>query len=77
MYQIRIEVRLEDVVEHRLLALFLRLERLGIVEHFSVAVAEDVRRVPSVDANQTRLEAGRDDRLDQRLAGLQILAGDR
>ena len=29
------------------------------------------------DAEQPRLEARRDDRLDQRLAGLQVLAGER
>ena len=73
--ELGIEVRLEDVVEHRLLALFLRLERLGIVEHFAVAIAEDVGRIPAFDAEQPRLQAGRDDRLDQRLAGLQVLAG--
>ena len=77
LVQLRIEVRLEDVVERRLLALFLRLERLGIVEHLAVAVAEDVRRVPAADAEQPRLETGRDDRLDQRLPGLHVVAGER
>ena len=77
LVQIRIELRLQDVVEHRLLALFLRLERLRIVEHFAVAVAQDIGRVPALDADQPRLEAGRDDRLDQRLPRLQILARQR
>ena len=57
LVEIRIEVRLEDVVEHRLLALFLGLERLRIVEHLAVAVAEDVGRVPALDAEQARLQA--------------------
>ena len=77
LVELGIEIRLEDVVEDRLLALFLRLERLRIVEHFAVAVAEDVRRIPALDAEQPRLQPGRDDRLDQRLPGLQVLAGDR
>ena len=55
----------------------LRLERLRIVEHLAVAVAEDVGRVPALDAEEARLEAGREDRLHQRLAGLEVLAADR
>src|SRR5665213_2580068 len=77
LVQLRIEMRLEDVVERRLLAFFLRLERLRIVQHFAVAVAENVRRVPAADAQHARLEAGGDDRLDQRLPRLHVLAGDR
>src|SRR5262245_7638347 len=77
LVEIRIELRLEDVVENRLLALFLGLERLGVVEHFAVAIAEDVGRVPAVHAKEPRLETRRDDRLDQRLPGLEILAGER
>ena len=49
----------------------------GIVEHFAVAVAENVGRVPPLDAEQTSLETGRDDRLDQRLSGLEILPRER
>jgi hypothetical protein len=49
----------------------------GSSSTFAVAVAEDVGRVPAVDAEQPRLEARRDDRLDQRLPGLEILAGQR
>src|SRR5262249_34587101 len=41
----------------------------------AVAVAEDVRRVPALETEETRLEAGREDGLHQRLAGLEILAG--
>ena len=77
LVQVGVQVRLEDVVECRLLRFFLGLERFGIVQHFAVAIAEDVRRIPAVDAEQPRLEARRDDRLDQRLARLHVLAGDR
>ena len=45
--QIRIELGLKDEVEHAELRFFLRLERFGIVEHFAVAIAEDVGGVPS------------------------------
>src|SRR5437762_9482213 len=76
LVEIGIQLRLQDVVEHRFLALLLRFEGLRIVEHLAVAVAEDVRRVPALDAEETRLETRRDNRLDQRLAGLQVLAGE-
>ena len=60
-----------------LLALLLRLERLRIVEHLAVAVPQDVRRVPAVDAEEPGLEPRRDHRLHQRLAGLEVLPGQR
>ena len=50
--QIGVEVRLKDVIEDGLLALFFRFEGFGVVEHFSVAVAENVGRIPAFDANQ-------------------------
>ena len=71
------QVRLQDVLEHAQLRHFLRLERLRIVEHLAVAVAEDVGRVPALEAEVARLEAGREDGLHQRLAGLEVLAADR
>ncbi len=77
LIQVGIDVRLQDVLEHRQLRFFLRAERLGIVEHFAVAVAEDVRRIPAFEAEQPGLESRREDRLHQRLAGLEILAADR
>src|SRR3954471_11721379 len=77
LVEVGVQLRLQDVVEDRLLAFFLRLERFGIVEHFAVAIAEDVGRIPAFDAEQARLQPGRDDRLDQGLAGLQILARQR
>ena len=67
-------MRLENVVEDRFLALFLGLERLGIVEHLTVPVPEDVRRIPAGHAEQPGLETRCDHRLDQRLTRLQVLA---
>ena len=52
----------------------MRLERLGVVQDLAVAVAEDVRGVPAVEAEQARLEAGGEERLHERLAGLEVLA---
>src|SRR6185437_16177566 len=75
LVQIRILLRLKDRVQHRQLGLFLGLERLRIVEHFPVAVAEDVGRIPSSEAEHASLESWRDDGLHPRLARLEILAG--
>src|SRR3569623_1279416 len=75
--EVRVLVGLEDRVDHAELRHFLRLERLGVVEDLAVAVTEDVRRVPALEAEHARLEAGREDRLHQGLARLEVLAGDR
>ena len=75
--QLGIELRLQDVLEHRQLRLFLGLERAGIVQHFAVAIAQNVGGEPAVHAQHARFEAGREHRLHQRLAGLEILAADR
>src|SRR5262249_26872942 len=69
--ELRVELGLQDVVEDGLLALFLGLERLRIVQDFAVAVPQNVGRIPALDAEQARLEPGRDDGLDQRLPGFQ------
>ena len=74
--EIRVQLRLQDRVEHAQLRDLLRLERLGIVEHLAVAVAEDVRRVPAANAEHAALQARRDDGLHQRLSGLEVLARD-
>ena len=75
--ELGVELGLEDRVEDRSLAHFLRLERAGIVEHLAVAVAEDVGREPALEADHPGLQSRGDDRLHQRLAGLEVLAGDR
>ena len=75
--ELGIELRLQDVLEDAELRLLLGLEALWVVEHLAVAVAEDVRGVPAVEAQHARLEHRREDRLDQGLAGLEVLAADR
>ena len=56
---------------------FLRVEVLGFVEHQSVAVAQDIRREPAVQAET----AGADDRskarLHERLTRLEVLTRNR
>jgi hypothetical protein len=76
LVEIGVQLRLEDVVENAELGLFLGLEGLGIVEHFAVPIAENVRRVPAADTEQTRLEGGGQNGLDEGLAGLKVLAAD-
>src|SRR5205809_3349372 len=75
--QLRIELRLQDMLEQAELGLLLRLERLGIVQHFAVAVAEDVGGIPPRQTEHARLERGRQHALHHRLAGLEVLAADR
>ena len=75
--ELGIELWLEDVLEDAELRLLLGLEALWVVEHLAVAVAEDVRRVPAVEAEHARLQHRREYRLDQGLAGLEVLAADR
>ena len=74
--ELGIELRLQDVFEHAELRFFLGFEGVGIVEHFAVAIAENVGREPAVEAEHARFEAGREDGFQQRLAGLEILAAD-
>jgi hypothetical protein len=45
--QLRIEVRLQDRLEHAELAYFLALEAVGLVEHFAVAVPQNIGREPA------------------------------
>src|SRR6266545_2017715 len=72
--ELRVLLRREDLVEHRLLRDLLRLERVGVVEDLAVAVAEDVRREPALEPEEPRVQHRRDGRLDERLAGLEVLA---
>src|SRR6266545_4875108 len=67
-------LRREDRVEHRHLRDLLRLEGVGVVEDLAVAVAEDVRREPAVEAEEPRMQHRRDGGLHERLAGLEVLA---
>jgi hypothetical protein len=56
--EFRIKLWLKDMLQQTQLRLFLRLERPWIVEHFPVAVAQNVGRVPSIEAKQAGLEGG-------------------
>ena len=47
LVELRVEVRLEDVLQHRELGLFLGLEGARIVQHLAVPVAQDVGREPA------------------------------
>ena len=74
--EFRIKIRLKNVLEHGKLGFFLRFERARIVKHLAVAVAENVSGKPSVQSKQTRLEAGGQNRLHQRLPGFEIFTAD-
>ena len=75
--QFRIEFRLENVFEHGKFALLFGPERLRVVEHFSIAVAEDVGGKPAVQPQLAGLQPRRDDRLQQSLSSLEVLAAHR
>ena len=75
--QFRIEVGLEDVFEHREFALLFGPERLRVVEHLTVAVAQDVGGKPAVQSQLARFEPGREDGFEQRLAGLKVFTANR
>ena len=49
------EIGLEDGVQHAGLGDLFRLEAVGIFEHFSVPIAEDVRREPPIDSQHSGL----------------------
>ena len=77
LVKIRIELGLQNLIQHRKFALLLRLERLRIVQYLAVSIAQNVRRKPSTQAQHTRLQSGRDDGFHQCLARLEILSADR
>ena len=56
--QLRIQVRLKDLIQHGKLALFLGFEGIRIVQNFSIAVAQDIRRKPPTQAEHAGLQAG-------------------
>src|SRR4029077_2625762 len=71
--ELRIQSRLQNVLQRSQLRFFLGLERPGIVQHLAVAVAEDVGRIPSAHPEQPRLEGWSEHGLYQSLASLEIL----
>ncbi len=52
-------------------------ERSRIVQHFAVAITENVRRIPAVQSEHTCLERRREHRFHQSLPGLEVFATDR
>ena len=73
----RIQIRLQNLLEHAQLGLFLRFEGARIFQHFAVAIAQNVGRKPARHPQHARLQSRRDQRLHEGLAGLEILAADR
>src|SRR6185312_9638903 len=69
-------LRLEDVLQHAELRLFLGLEVVSIVQQFAVAIAQDLGRVPPCYTKLTRLERRCKNGLEERLPGLEVLAAD-
>ena len=55
---------------------FFGAEVCGFVEHETVAVAEDVGREPAAQAKAAGADDGSEARLNEGLAGLEVLAGD-
>ena len=53
------------------------LNEPGIFQHFAVAIAQNVGGEPAAHPQHARLQSRRDQRLHERLAGLEILAADR
>src|SRR5439155_19585388 len=75
--EVRVDVRLEDVLEHAELGYFLRLEGLGILEDLAVAVAQDVGGEPALQAEGPRLDRGGGPGPHRALSGLEALSRDR
>src|SRR5216117_1625918 len=75
--QLGIQVGLKDVLEQAELRLLFGLERLRIVQHLAVAIAENVGGIPAREAEHARLERRGEDALHHRLTGLEVLAADR
>ena len=72
--QLGVLVGFEDVFEHAKLRLFLRLERLRIVEHLAVSVAQDVGGIPASNAELASLEHWSQHGLQKGLAGLEVFS---
>src|SRR6266540_3686242 len=75
--ELAVDLGLENRVQDRDLGDLLRTEGTRVVQDLAVAVAQDVRREPALQAQHPGLESGRDDRFHHRLTGLEVLARDR
>src|SRR5206468_7850826 len=72
--KVGVKLRLQNLIQHRQLAFFLRFERIGVVQNFSVAISKNIRREPSIQAQHARFQTGSYDGLHQSLTGFEILA---
>src|ERR687893_2180610 len=75
--ELGVELGLQDTAEHRELADLLALEAFRVVEYLPVPISQDVGRVPALQPEHARLEAGGDDGLHQGLPRLEVLARNR
>ena len=75
--EIRIFFRFEDSVDYRQLADFFCLEVVRIIEHFTVAVTEDIGREPTVHTQHTGFEHRSQYGFHQCLTTLEVFTGDR
>src|SRR5207247_2702584 len=57
--QLGIKSWLQNVFQHAKFRLFFGLERPRVVQHLAVAIAQNVRLVPSDEAQTARFESGR------------------
>ena len=80
MIDVAIEVGLvilaQDSLKGRELADLLGVEVGRLVEHKTVAVAEDVGREPTAESEVTHFQDWSKTTLDKRLSGLKVLTGD-
>src|SRR5215207_5042074 len=72
--ELGVELGLQDAPQHGELGDLLALEAPRVIQDFTVAIAEDVGRVPAFQAEHPGLQTRRDDRLHQGLTGLEVLA---
>ena len=77
LVEIGIQVRLQNKLQRAQLRFFLRLEGAGVLQHFAVAVPQNICRKPPVQPQHARFERGRQNRLEKRLPGLEVLSRDR
>jgi len=71
-----VEFGLENIFENAKLGFLLGLEGVGILEDFTVAIAQDIGGKPAIQPNHARFESGREDGFEQGLTGLEVFAAD-
>ncbi len=73
--ELGIVLAVEDRLQRGELGDLLGVEVGRLVEHQAVAVAQDIRGEPAVEAQAARAQNGGEARLDERLTRLEVLAG--